>query len=880
MEIPLCLTLILLSATLVMIKSVHSQTTQGFLNLACGMMPGNNTFSDGSAGLTYTSDANFVDSGVPGMIQNGYRPYSSKWLWYVRSFPEGTRNCYNLNATQGEKYLVRAIFVYGNYDNRSEWPIFDVYIGPNKWTTVDLNASKSGQTNEIIHIPRSDNLQVCLVKTGNTTPVIATLQLRPTSKDIYKSQDGSLALFIRNYLSNGTTKLTRFPNDVYDRIWYPYFDSNSWNWLNTTLTVSTSDQLQPPERVMQTAATPKNSSEPLVIRWQFEDPSSIMYFSLYFSEIEELNPNETREFNIMVNGTLWYGPITPLRLRSTTISSKFPKDCPGGHCTIQLVRTSRSTRPPLLNACEVYTAVDLRNFETVQEDIDSIKRIKEVYGLNRKTWRGDPCSPIEFLWDGLNCIYDNNNRPRITSLNLSSSGLIGSVSTEFQNLTLLKELDLSNNSLTGGVPEFLAAMRSLSFVDLSGNMLNGPIPDALLDRMKNGSLRLSAQGNPNLDNQSDVNKIRNKDKKHVSVIAIVATIVPLLAAAILFGIFFAYRKRSTAKRGPLPASKTQKSFQIERRFSYTDIIRMTNNFDKVLGRGGFGVVYHGFLNETEQVAVKVLSEPSVLGLKQFEAEVELLQRVHHKNLVHLVGYCDEGDQSALIYEYMAHGDLKNLLSGKHRTEALSWTTRLKIATEAAQGLEYLHNGCTPPMVHRDIKTSNILLDADFQAKVADFGLSRSFGSEGSTHTSTIFAGTPGYVDPEYRMTGWPTEKSDVYSFGIVLLEILTNQPVIDNRREGQHITEWVQNVVEKGEIMDIMDPRLGGEFRTDSVWRVVEVAMDCVNLCSTRRPSMSHVAVELNQCLASEISGRNNNNNDSEISMSLAFSNEFNPIAR
>ncbi|KAH0872586.1 LOW QUALITY PROTEIN: hypothetical protein HID58_069948 [Brassica napus] len=160
------------------------------------------------------------------------------------------------------------------------------------------------------------------------------------------------------------------------------------------------------------------------------------------------------------------------------------------------------------------------------------------------------------------------------------------------------------------------------------------------------------------------------------------------------------------------------------------------------------------------------------------------------------------------------------------------------------GLEYLHNGCRPPMVHRDVKTTNILLT---EPKLADFGLSRSFPIDGECHVSTVVAGTPGYLDPEYYRTNWLSEKSDVYSFGVVLLEIVTNQPVIDKTRERPHINEWVGFMLTKGDIRSIIDPKLMGDYDTNGAWKIVELAMACVNPSSNQRPKMAHVVMELNE---------------------------------
>ncbi|KAF2568042.1 hypothetical protein F2Q68_00024946 [Brassica cretica] len=288
------------------------------------------------------------------------------------------------------------------------------------------------------------------------------------------------------------------------------------------------------------------------------------------------------------------------------------------------------------------------------------------------------------------------------------------------------------------------------------------------------------------------------------------------------------------------------------RFSYIEVQEMTNNFERALGEGGFGVVYHGCVNAGQQVAVKLLSQSSSQGYKHFKAEVELLMRVHHINLVSLVGYCDEGEYLALIYEYMPNGDLKQHLSGKRGEFYLSWEMRLKIAVDAALGLEYLHTGCKPPIVHRDIKTTNILLDQNSQAKLADFGLSRSFPTGNETHVSTVVAGTPGYLDPEYYKTNWLTEKSDIYSFGVVLLELITNRPIIQQSREKSHLVDWVSYMMTKGDITNIMDPRLHQNYDTGSVWKFIEIAMLCVCPSSAGRPNMSRVANDLKECLISE----------------------------
>nr|XP_048322119.1 probable LRR receptor-like serine/threonine-protein kinase At1g51880 [Ziziphus jujuba var. spinosa] len=276
----------------------------------------------------------------------------------------------------------------------------------------------------------------------------------------------------------------------------------------------------------------------------------------------------------------------------------------------------------------------------------------------------------------------------------------------------------------------------------------------------------------------------------------------------------------------------------KRQFTYSEILDMTNNFERTLGKGGFGTVYHGLIEGTE-VAVK------------------LLMRVYHGNLTSLVGYCKEGTNMALIYEYMANGNLESYLSADGTENVISWHGRLQIALDAAQGLEYLHNGCKPPIIHRDVKTTNILLAHNFQGKLADFGLSRIFPTDSGTHVSTAVAGTPGYLDPEYYKTNRLNEKSDVYSFGVVLLEIITSRPAISKNEDRTHISQWVSYVVGDGDIRSVVDPRLEGDFEVNSVWKAVEIAMACVSPTSSQRPNMNQVVTELKDCLAIEVAGKN-----------------------
>ncbi|XBJ11770.1 hypothetical protein VPH35_016417 [Triticum aestivum] len=288
-----------------------------------------------------------------------------------------------------------------------------------------------------------------------------------------------------------------------------------------------------------------------------------------------------------------------------------------------------------------------------------------------------------------------------------------------------------------------------------------------------------------------------------------------------------------------------------RRFTYKELEMITNNFQRVLGRGGFGYVYDGFLEDGAQVAVKLRSHSSSQGVKEFLAEAQILSRIHHKNLVSMIGYCKDGEYMALVYEYMSEGTLQEHINGSNRNEAcLPWIQRLRIALESAQGLEYLHKGCSPPLIHRDVKTTNILLNTRLEARIVDFGLSKAFNGDNDTHVSTnTLVGTPGYVDPEYHATMQPTTKSDVYSFGIVLLELVTGKPAILRELVPISIIQRTRQQLARGNIEGVVDTRMHDSYNVNVVWKVADIALKCTAQASVQRPTMTDIVAQLQECV-------------------------------
>ncbi|KAH6761124.1 Leucine-rich repeat protein kinase family protein [Perilla frutescens var. hirtella] len=301
-------------------------------------------------------------------------------------------------------------------------------------------------------------------------------------------------------------------------------------------------------------------------------------------------------------------------------------------------------------------------------------------------------------------------------------------------------------------------------------------------------------------------------------------------------------------------------------FTFEEIKKCTNNFSKMndLGNGGFGKVYRGTLPNGQLVAIKRAQHGSTQGGLEFKTEIELLSRVHHKNVVSLVGFCFDKGEQMLVYEYITNGTLKDSLTGKSGIR-LDWTRRLRIALGAAKGVQYLHDLANPAIIHRDIKSNNILLDQHLNAKVADFGLSKPISEPEKSHVTTQVKGTMGYLDPEYYMTQQLTDKSDVYSFGVVMLELLTSRtPIV----KGKYVVREVKEILDKSKnlynLEPILDPIIVSNMAPGTVERFVDVALRCVHESGVNRPPMSEVVKEMENIM--EIAGLNPSNESASTS--------------
>ncbi|CAH8361310.1 unnamed protein product [Eruca vesicaria subsp. sativa] len=446
----------------------------------------------------------------------------------------------------------------------------------------------------------------------------------------------------------------------------------------------------------------------------------------------------------------------------------------------------------------------------------------------------------------------------------------------------------------------LLAYRDVDLSALNFHVLASPFyVDFVAESDGEGRVRISV-GPSDLSNPARVNAILNGveimrvvssvsskkgfGKKNVVWIVAGSVLGSLVFLALLFlcGLWFCRGKKSKTKRsestGWTPLRRFRNS-SISRttegtvssngyqtlRISFAEIQSGTNNFDKslVIGVGGFGMVFKGSLKDNTKVAVKRGVPGSRQGLPEFLSEITILSKIRHRHLVSLVGYCEEQSEMILVYEYMDKGPLKSHLYGSNNPP-LTWKQRLEVCIGAARGLHYLHTGSSQGIIHRDIKSTNILLDNNYVAKVADFGLSRSGPCLDETHVSTGVKGSFGYLDPEYFRRQQLTDKSDVYSFGVVLFEVLCARPAVDPLlvREQVNLAEWAIKWQKKGMLHQIVDKNIADQIKPCSLKKFAETAEKCCADYGVDRPTIGDVLWNLEHVLQLQESGPLDDNTD------------------
>ncbi|XP_019153164.1 PREDICTED: LRR receptor-like serine/threonine-protein kinase FEI 1 isoform X1 [Ipomoea nil] len=473
-------------------------------------------------------------------------------------------------------------------------------------------------------------------------------------------------------------------------------------------------------------------------------------------------------------------------------------------------------------------------------------------------------------------LHDNNfygeipsqleNCTMLKSLFLQGNYLSGLIPDQLGNFLDLENMDLSSNSLSGNVPQSLGKLDKLISFNVSNNFLTGQIPsdgrlanfpsDSFLGNRKLcgqqiNALCKSSAGGPMPFSQppSAQNQNKKKDSERM-LISASATVGALLLVALMcfWGCFLYKRLGKNDGRGlamDVGAGASIVMFHGDLPYSSKDIIKKleTLNEEHIIGSGGFGMVYKLAMDDGKVFALKRIVKMNEGLDRFFERELEILGSIKHRHLVNLRGYCYSPTSKLLIYDFLPGGSLDEVLHEK--SEQLDWDTRVTIIMGAAKGLAYLHHDCSPRIIHRDIKSSNILLDGNFAACVSDFGLAKLLQDEES-HKTTIVAGTFGYLAPEYMQSGRATEKSDVYSFGVLVLEILSGSRPTDASfiEKGLNIVGWLNFLVTENRPQDIVDPLCEG-MQQESLDALLSIAIQCVSSNPEDRPTMHRVLQKL-----------------------------------
>ncbi|XP_057977952.1 leucine-rich repeat receptor-like serine/threonine-protein kinase BAM3 [Malania oleifera] len=439
------------------------------------------------------------------------------------------------------------------------------------------------------------------------------------------------------------------------------------------------------------------------------------------------------------------------------------------------------------------------------------------------------------------------NCSHLTFLDLSQNNLSGMIPSEISNIRILNYLNLSRNHLDQSIPRSIGSMKSLTTADFSFNNLSGKLPDSSQFAFFNAS---SYAGNPQLcgpflNNPCNVTatpadmprKGARRDFKLIFALGLLICSLVFAAAAVI--------KAKSFKRNGSDSWKMTAFQKLE--FTVSDVLESMKD-GNVIGRGGAGIVYHGKMaNGVEIAAKKLLGFGGNSHDHGFQAEIQTLGNIRHRNIVRLLAFCSNKETNVLVYEYMRNGSLGEALHGK-KGGFLGWNLRYKIAIEAAKGLCYLHHDCSPLILHRDVKSNNILLDSTFEAHVADFGLAKFLLDGGASECMSAVAGSYGYIAPEYAYTLRIDEKSDVYSFGVVLLELITGRRPVGGFEEGVDLAQWTKITTNcrKEEVTKIVDSKLKAVPHEEAM-HLLFIAMLCIQENSVERPTMREVVQMLSE---------------------------------
>ncbi|CAK7339751.1 unnamed protein product [Dovyalis caffra] len=796
----------------------------GFVSIAC--CAESSTFTDNGS-ISWKSDEgwfpreNTVCKNISRQAEDDAN-YDKLRIFYIQP---GKRICYNFSTTESQDYLIRTTFLFDDSLSRS----FDVSIG---FTISHVKLYKDLVVEKIFKAT-NQNVDFCLMR-DHGYPYISKLELRPLGDLDYLQGKASGVLKLVSRVDAGNTgNSIRYPDDSFDRIWRrPDPKTVSISEPTSSNTYISEVNKTVPAKVLQTALTHTDRLEFLHNDLDTEDSNYTVF--LYFFELNYSIKTGQRVFDIYINNEMKMGKFDiwayGSAYRETALSVTASRSL-----NLTLVKAANaSDLGPSLNAYEILQWIPGTN----QQDVEVIMKVRQELLLYNKenellhSWSGDPCFPP---WKALTCQNFNGSLSVVTGLNVSSSHFQGPIPASVTKLSNLKELNLSYNDFTGKIPPFRASSM-LTSVDLSHNDLTGVLPDSF------ASL-------PNLTTFSGKCDGKGSTRRKQGIV--IGTITGgsflfTLAVGMLCSCFyrrkFKTQQNIDGKSHPMIKNAVysvpsidvaaSKSIYIQS-FPLDYIESATHKYRTLIGEGGFGSVYRGTLPDGEEVAVKVRSSTSTQGTREFENELNLLSSLRHENLVPLLGYCCENDQQILVYPFMSNGSLQDRLYGEAaKRKTLDWPTRLSVALGAARG--------------------------NMNAKVTDFGFSKYAPQEGDSGASLEVRGTAGYLDPEESNQSFSASES-----WFITPSFSGREPLnIHRPRNEWSLVEWAKPYIRESRIDEIVDPSIKGGYHAEAMWRVVEVALVCIEPFSAYRPCMPDIVRELEDALIIE-------NNASEYMKSI-----------
>ncbi|KAK8673876.1 hypothetical protein V6N13_112185 [Hibiscus sabdariffa] len=804
---------------------LQSTNAQGFLNIACCA---ESSFTDKN--LSWIPDDQWFTD------RKGCRNlHQGSETTRVFEITSGKR-CYSLTTVKDQDYLIRGSFPVVETEGADFDSSFTVSIGTTPVGVVDL-LSLEAVVVEGIFRALKNYTDFCLLY-GKGDPYISSLELRPLNDTEYIKDKSSNILKLVNRTDLGGIGETRYPEDRYDRIWKPA--SSLYLQVNSTVTIPNNANTTVPLDVLRTAVTDSTRLE--FLQNGLDNGDYNYTVALFFLELNDTVGVGQRVFDIYINDEKEEENFD-ISATGSNYREVVYNVTAKGSLNLTLVKGSNGSQfGPICNAFEILQ-VRPRDLETDYDDVIEINKVKEdLLVLNQgnsllETWSGDPC--LLDPWQGLACNSINGSTV-ITDLNLSNNDFSGEI-PPFPSSSNLTSLDISNNELEGSLPQSLLSLPHLRTLYYGCNpQLDNSLPSAL------NSSKLT------IDSGACPRKSRGPIKgivigaaacgSAVATLALGAIVVCLYKQKLMARRKYNGKGLSLAKNLVFSIPSTDEVFVRPisiQTYTLEYIEIATEKYKTLIGEGGFGSVYRGTLPDGQEVAVKVRSATSTQGTREFDNELNLLSAIRHENLVPLLG------EAA-------------------KRKILDWPTRLSIALGAARGLMYLHTYGGRSVIHRDVKSSNILLDDSMCAKVADFGFSKYAPQEGDSNASLEVRGTAGYMDPEYYSTQQLSAKSDVFSFGVVLLEIISGREPLNIRRPRNEwsLVEWAKPFIRESKIDEIVDPNIKGGYHAEAMWRVVEAALACIEPFSAYRPCMDDIVRELEDALIIE-------NNASEYMKSI-----------